>query len=240
MTETAAVDIRDLCVERGGKQVLHGISVQVPKGSITGLLGPSGSGKTTLLRSIVGTQIVSSGQVTALGLPAGSAALRHKIGYVTQAPSIYSDITVQENIEYFAALSGRGAKAVTAALEVVGLGEQRHQRGDQLSGGQSTRASLACALVTEPELLVLDEPTVGLDPVLRVQLWEQFRDLAAAGTTLLVSSHVMDEAEHCEQLLLLREGRLLAQVSPDQLRSQTGEANLEAAFLALVTQEAET
>ncbi|WP_280449603.1 ABC transporter ATP-binding protein [Nocardia brasiliensis] len=232
---SAAVEVRNLAVRRGGRQVLHDVSLTIPRGSITGLLGPSGCGKTTLMRSIVGTQIVESGEISALGLAAGSAALRHRIGYVTQAPSIYSDISVHENVAYFAALYGRGRAAVDAAIRAVGLGEHAKQRGDELSGGQKTRASLACALVAQPELLVLDEPTVGLDPVLRVDLWKQFKELAAAGTTLVVSSHVMDEAEHCDRLLLMREGRLLAQLSPDELRAETGEQNLERAFLALIT-----
>ncbi|MEU0876768.1 ABC transporter ATP-binding protein [Nocardia brasiliensis] len=232
---SAAVEVRNLAVRRGGRQVLHDVSLTIPRGSITGLLGPSGCGKTTLMRSIVGTQIVESGEISALGLAAGSAALRHRIGYVTQAPSIYSDISVHENVAYFAALYGRGRAAVDAAIQAVGLGEHAKQRGDELSGGQKTRASLACALVAQPELLVLDEPTVGLDPVLRVDLWKQFKELAAAGTTLVVSSHVMDEAEHCDRLLLMREGRLLAQLSPDELRAKTGEQNLERAFLALIT-----
>ncbi|NUP28605.1 MAG: ABC transporter ATP-binding protein [Nocardia sp.] len=238
MSETGtepAVEVRNLTVHRGKREVLHDISLSIPRGSITGLLGPSGCGKTTLMRSIVGTQLVSTGEITALGLPAGSAALRRRIGYVTQAPSIYADISVRENVAYFAALYGGGRDAVESALSAVGLLDQRSQRGDELSGGQQTRASLACALVAGPELLVLDEPTVGLDPVLRVELWKQFHELAAGGTTLLVSSHVMDEAEHCDRLLLMREGDLLAQLSPDELRERTGEQNLEQAFLALIT-----
>ncbi|WP_406238264.1 ABC transporter ATP-binding protein [Nocardia sp. NBC_01009] len=230
-----AVDVRNLTVNRGGREVLHDVSLTIPRGSITGLLGPSGCGKTTLMRSIVGTQIVESGEISALGLPAGSRELRHRIGYVTQAPSIYSDISVRENVTYFAALYGRDRDAVDTAITAVGLLENAHQRGDELSGGQQTRASLACALVAQPDMLVMDEPTVGLDPVLRVDLWKQFHELAAAGTTLLVSSHVMDEAEHCDQLLLMREGKLLAQLSPDELRARTDEQNLEQAFLSLIT-----
>ncbi|RJO69313.1 ABC transporter ATP-binding protein [Nocardia panacis] len=232
---THAVEIRNLSVRRGKRTVLHEISLTIPRGSITGLLGPSGCGKTTLMRSIVGTQIVASGEVTALGSPAGSTELRRRIGYVTQAPSIYNDISVRENVRYHAALYDRDHEATEAALTAVGMREFAGQRGDELSGGQLTRASLACALVAQPELLILDEPTVGLDPVLRVDLWKQFRELAAGGTTLLVSSHVMDEAEHCDRLLLLREGNLLAQLSPDELRSSTGEQNLENAFLTLIT-----
>ncbi|MEV6280787.1 ABC transporter ATP-binding protein [Nocardia sp. NPDC051832] len=230
-----AVDVRDLTVRRGKREVLHQISMTVPRGSITGLLGPSGCGKTTLMRSIVGTQIVESGEVRALGLPAGAPELRRRIGYVTQSPSIYADISVRENVGYYAALYGRERAAVDSAIDAVGLGEHARQRGDELSGGQKTRASLACALVAQPDLLILDEPTVGLDPVLRVDLWQQFHELAAGGTTLLVSSHVMDEAEHCDRLLLMRDGHVLAESTPDELRERTGEQNLERAFLTLIT-----
>ncbi|MGF0320234.1 ABC transporter ATP-binding protein [Nocardia fluminea] len=230
-----AVQVADLTVKRGKRPVLHGLTLDIPRGSITGLLGPSGCGKTTLLRSVVGTQLVESGTVTVLGEPAGSAGLRRRVGYVTQAPSIYADISVRDNVAYYAALYGRDRDDTESALVAVGLADHADQLGDQLSGGQQTRASLACALVGKPELLVLDEPTVGLDPVLRVELWKQFRELAAAGTTLLVSSHVMDEAEHCDKLLLMREGELLAQLSPDELRERTDEQNLEAAFLTLIT-----
>ncbi|MEU3015133.1 ABC transporter ATP-binding protein [Nocardia asteroides] len=230
-----AVQVDGLTVQRGKRTVLHGLTLDIPRGSITGLLGPSGCGKTTLMRSIVGTQIVESGCVTVLGEPAGSAGLRRRVGYVTQAPSIYADISVRDNVAYYAALYGRDRDDVDSALAGVGLLDHAGQLGDQLSGGQKTRASLACALVGKPELLVLDEPTVGLDPVLRVELWKQFRELAAAGTTLLVSSHVMDEADHCDRLLLMREGSLLAQLSPDELRARTDEQNLENAFLTLIT-----
>ncbi|MGV9615221.1 ABC transporter ATP-binding protein [Nocardia xishanensis] len=232
---SAAIEVRNLTVRRGKREVLHDISLTIPRGSITGLLGPSGCGKTTLMRSIVGTQIVASGEITALGLPAGAAELRGRIGYVTQSPSIYPDISVRDNVAYYAALYGRDRDDTDIAIAAVGLLEHAGQRGDELSGGQQTRASLACALVAQPDLLVLDEPTVGLDPVLRVDLWKQFHELAANGTTLLVSSHVMDEAEHCDRLLLMREGNVLAQLSPDELREQTGEQNLEKAFLTLIT-----
>ncbi|MEV4209447.1 ABC transporter ATP-binding protein [Nocardia salmonicida] len=230
-----AVQVAGLTVQRGKRPVLRSLTLDIPRGSITGLLGPSGCGKTTLLRSIVGTQLVESGTVTVLGEPAGSAGLRRRVGYVTQAPSIYADISVRDNVAYYAALYGRGRDDTESTLGAVGLADHADQLGDQLSGGQKTRASLACALVGKPELLVLDEPTVGLDPVLRVELWKQFRELAAAGTTLLVSSHVMDEAEHCDKLLLMRDGELLAQLSPDELRERTDEQNLEAAFLTLIT-----
>ncbi len=229
-----AVTVTGLVVDRGRRRVLHGIDAVVPSGQVTGLLGPSGSGKTTLLRAIVGVQEVAAGEVRVLGLPAGSAALRARVGYVTQAPSVYADLTVQENARYFAALYGVGAGAADAAVADVGLADHAGQLVADLSGGQRGRASLACALVARPEVLVLDEPTVGLDPVLRVELWERFHALAAAGTTLLVSSHVMDEAGRCDRLLLLRDGRLLADSTPARLRTEAETDDLEEAFLALV------
>ncbi|PPJ26026.1 multidrug ABC transporter ATP-binding protein [Nocardia nova] len=230
-----AITVEHLRVRRGGQEVLHDISLTVPAGSITGLLGPSGCGKTTLMRSIVGTQLIEAGSVRVLGEQAGTRGLRSRVGYVTQAPSIYDDLSVLDNVSYFAALYGRDSEAVHAAIEQVGLGPHIRHRGNQLSGGQRTRASLACALVADPELLILDEPTVGLDPVLRAELWKKFDELAGQGRTLVVSSHVMDEAEHSDQLLLMRDGHLLAQLTPDQLRADTGETSLENAFLALIT-----
>src|SRR3954451_12459236 len=230
----AAVTVTDLVVHRGARRVLDEVGCTVPPGRVTGLLGPSGSGKSTLMRAIVGVQQVRSGSVTVLGLPAGAAALRSRVGYVTQAPSVYPDLTVRENARYFAALYGRGAAAADAAIARGGLADAAGQLVQDLSGGQRGRASLACALVGEPELLVLDEPTVGLDPVLRVELWGMFHALAAAGTTLVVSSHVMDEAGRCDRLLLLRDGELLADETPDRLRAASGTDDLEEAFLTLV------
>ncbi|MFC4605264.1 ABC transporter ATP-binding protein [Rhodococcus kronopolitis] len=230
----AALDIRDLVVRRGGKLALRDLTLRVGRGTITGLLGPSGCGKTTLMRAIVGTQVVESGTVTVLGLPAGSRPLRSRVGYVTQSPTVYLDLSVRDNVRYFASLYGRSAREATETIGAVGLTEHTTRLARDLSGGELGRVSLACALVAEPELLVLDEPTVGLDPVLRAELWERFADLAAAGTTLLVSSHVMDEAEHCGELLLMRDGLLLAQLTPAQLLEQTHETSLEHAFLSLI------
>ena len=229
-----AISIDHLRVIRGKRPALHDFSVQIARGSITGLLGPSGCGKTTLIRCIVGTQIVTSGTVTVLGKPAGSAPLRHRVGYLPQDPTIYNDLRIIDNVRYFAALYGFDGRAADAAIERVGLTDHRTALCGNLSGGQRTRASLACALVCQPDLLVLDEPTVGLDPVLRVDLWEQFTDLARAGTTLLVSSHVMDEADHCGELLLMREGSLVAHTTPTQLREDTGCTSLEDAFLSMI------
>jgi ABC-2 type transport system ATP-binding protein len=228
------VHIEHLEVRRGGKAVLQDISLSIPPGRVTGLLGPSGSGKSTLMRAIVGVQIVHGGRVEALGLPAGSPALRRRIGYVTQAPSVYADLTVLENVRYFARVLGVEARRVDEAIALVDLGEFADRHVRSLSGGQISRVSLATALLGEPELLVLDEPTVGLDPVLRRDLWDAFARLAAGGATLLVSSHVMDEARRCDSLLLLRDGRLLAAETPPELLERTGAADLDDAFLALV------
>ncbi|TFV44173.1 ABC transporter ATP-binding protein [Blastococcus sp. TF02A_35] len=229
-----AVTVTDLVVDRGRRRVLPGVGFTVPAGQVTGLLGPSGSGKSTLIRAIVGVQRVRSGTVEVLGHPAGSPALRDRVGYVTQAPSVYADLTVRENARYFAALYGRGAREADAAVADVGLASAAGQLVGDLSGGQRGRASLACALVGDPEVLVLDEPTVGLDPVLRVELWERFHALARAGTTLVVSSHVMDEAARCDRLLLLREGALLADTTPARLRADGRSEDLEEAFLNVV------
>ena len=230
----SAVEIRDLRVRRGGKLVLPGISLEVHSGSVTGLLGPSGSGKTTLMRAIVGVQVTESGTVSVLGKPAGTPELRRRVAYTTQAPSVYGDLTVRENLRYFARILGAPADRVDRAIEAVGLGEQADQTVATGSGGEQSRASLATALLAEPELLVLDEPTVGLDPVLRRDLWDLFRRLAADGATLLVSSHVMDEADRCDELILLREGRVVAAASPADLRARTGSDRLDDAFLRLV------
>ncbi|MEH1057687.1 ABC transporter ATP-binding protein [Micromonospora sp. CPCC 206171] len=229
-----AITVRDLVVDRGRRRVLHGIDCTVPRGSVTGLLGPSGSGKTTLMRAVVGVQVIDSGTVTVLGRPAGSADLRHRVGYLTQAPSVYADLTVRENARYFAALQGRHAADADRAIADVGLADAATQLVGTLSGGQRSRASLACALVGDPELVILDEPTVGQDPVLRADLWARFHEMAAAGTTLLVSSHVMDEAARCDRLLLIREGRLVADDTPDAIRERTGVDDLEESFLRLI------
>ena len=229
-----AIEIRDLVVDRGKRTVLDGISCTVPAGTVTGLLGPSGSGKTTLIRAVVGVQLIRSGTVTVLGQPAGSASLRRTVGYLTQAPSIYADLSVRENARYFAALYGLPAADADRAVADVGLGAAAGQLVDTLSGGQRSRASLACAILSKPRVLVLDEPTVGQDPVLRADLWQQFHEMAAAGTTLLVSSHVMDEAGRCDRLLLIREGLLIGDDTPDAIRASAGTADLEDAFLRLI------
>ncbi len=229
-----AVAIEGLRVVRGKQAAVQDLSVRIARGTITGVLGPSGSGKTTLIRCIVGTQIIADGSVAVLGHPAGSPVLRHRVGYMPQDPTIYNDLRVIDNVRYFADLCGADGPAAEEIIDAVDLRDHRDARCANLSGGQRARVSLACALVGRPDLLVLDEPTIGLDPVLRVQLWEQFETLARRGTTLLVSSHVMDEADRCGDLLLLREGRLLAHTTPDRLRKETGCTSLEEAFLSII------
>jgi ABC-2 type transport system ATP-binding protein len=228
------IEVADLVVERGKRQVLHSISTKISRGVVTGLLGPSGSGKTTLMRAIVGVQVVKSGRVTVLGEPAGSPALRRRVGYLTQDPSVYPDLTVRENVRYFASLYGLGADDADQTILDVGLGEQAKQLVTTLSGGQHSRASLACALVSRPAVLVLDEPTVGQDPVLRDDLWQRFRQLAADGATLLVSSHVMDEANRCDRLLLIRQGEVIADDTPAAVKAGAGTDDLDHAFLTLI------
>ncbi|MER6548307.1 ABC transporter ATP-binding protein [Streptomyces sp. NPDC001250] len=245
-TTSAAIDADDLTVVRGPRTVLHHLRFTVPRGQITGLLGPSGCGKSTLMRAVVGTQAKVTGTLNVLGRPAGHPTLRSRIGYVTQAPSVYDDLTVRQNLDYFAAILDPGRTAaqrrrehVTRAIADVDLTSHADALAGNLSGGQRSRVSLAVALLGTPELLVLDEPTVGLDPVLRRDLWHLFHDIAATrGATLLVSSHVMDEAERCHRLLLMREGEILADDTPDTLLTRTGTDTVEAAFLHLVDEAA--
>jgi ABC-2 type transport system ATP-binding protein len=242
----AAVEARALTVVRGDRTVLRSLDFTVEPGRITGLLGPSGCGKSTLMRAVVGTQAKVTGTLDVLGSPAGQAGLRPRIGYVTQAPSVYTDLTVRQNLDYFAGVlrPGRNHRdarqaAVTRAIQDVDLTSHAEALAGNLSGGQRSRVSLAVALLGTPELLVLDEPTVGLDPVLRRDLWNLFHALAAdRGTTILVSSHVMDEAERCHRLLLMREGEILADDTPDVLRTRTGSDTVEEAFLHLVDRAA--
>ncbi len=233
MASGPAIAVEGLRVRRGDRAVLHGLSFSVLRGTVTGLLGPSGCGKSTLMRSIVGVQVLESGRVEVLGAPAGSAPLRSRVGYLTQAPSVYGDLTVRENLHFFARVLGAEGR-IEEVIETVALESHAGQVVSRLSGGQQARVSLATALLGEPEVLVLDEPTVGLDPLLRRDLWETFAGLAGAGATLLVSSHVMEEAGHCDELLLMRDGELLATDSPDGLRRRTGCRQLDEAFLALI------
>jgi ABC-2 type transport system ATP-binding protein len=237
MNYEPAITARDLRVRRGGRVVLQGLTFELPGGRIAGLIGPSGGGKTTLMRVVVGVQRGVSGEVRVLGELAGAVALRRRIGYGTQGQSAYEDLTVRENLEYFAAIVGARAEQVAEVVEQVDLGDAAGQLARSLSGGQRSRLSLAAALLGRPELLVLDEPTIGLDPVLRERLWGLFRALADGGTTLLVSSHVMEEAARCDEVLLVREGQVLAHGTPAELTRRTATDDLEQAFLRLVKEK---
>jgi ABC-2 type transport system ATP-binding protein len=232
-----AVLARDLIVVRGKTTVLRDLSFEVPQASVTGLLGPSGCGKTTLMRSVIGVQRIRGGSLQVLGRPAGAAELRTQVGYASQGASVYLDLTVLENIRYFAAALRAAPSDVTRVIEAVSLQAHTRSLTGRLSGGERSRVSLAVALLGTPRLLVLDEPTVGLDPVLREQLWDLFARLAGEGMTLLVSSHVMDEAERCDALMLMREGRVLAHETPAQLKARTGTSDLDSAFLHLLRTE---
>jgi ABC-2 type transport system ATP-binding protein len=234
VSSSSAVRIAGVVVRRGSATVLDGLDLRIARGGIVGLLGPSGCGKTTLMRCIVGVQRVASGSVSVLGAPAGTAPLRHRVGYVTQAASVYDDLTVRQNLRYFARILGAPAGDVDRVVAATDLGAHAGELVGGLSGGQRSRVSLAAALLGSPELLVLDEPTVGLDPVLRVELWSLFRRLADDGVTLLVSSHVMDEARRCDRLLLMRDGSLLADATPSALLRRTRTRDIESAFLALI------
>jgi ABC-2 type transport system ATP-binding protein len=237
---THAVEIDDLRVVRGGTVVLDGLALDIRAGAVTGLLGPSGCGKTTLLRAIVGVQIVERGTVRVLGQAAGAPELRARVAYATQSASVYDDVSVRENLRYFAAVLGAPPADVDRVLAEVGLERQADAVVARLSGGQRSRVSLAVALLGSPELIVLDEPTVGLDPVLRGELWDLFHRLATDGKALLVSSHVMDEATRCDGLVLMRAGAVIAQEAPDALLERTGTTDAEQAFLAIVRADAET
>ena len=235
----AAIELRRLLVRRGGRDVVRIPALDVPAGRVTGLMGPSGCGKTTLMRAIVGVQRVAAGRVEVLGRPAGSAALRAQVGYMTQAPSVYGDLTVRENLGFFASVLGVPGARVEEVIAAVSVPARRGQLVRDLSGGERARVSLAAVLLGEPDVLVLDEPTVGLDPVLRVELWRLFAELARDGATLLVSSHSLEEARHCDELLLMRDGEILVSDSPAALRARTGCDDLEDAFVALVAQREE-
>ena len=232
-----SIDVDGLEVERGGRRVLRDVSCTVAPGEVTGLVGPSGGGKSTLMRAIVGVQRVAAGTVEVLGRPAGSPDLRPRVGYMTQSPSVYADLSVRENLRYFGRVLGVGEPRIDEVIATVELGDHMNRLARDLSGGQLARVSLAAVLLGRPDVLVLDEPTVGLDPLLRRSLWNGFRELARTGVTLLVSSHVMDEAELCDRLLLVYEGAVLPATTPEELRRTTGAQRLDDAFVALIEEQ---
>ncbi len=238
MVNNSAVEVRGLHVVRGRARVFDGLDVDIASGRITGLLGPSGCGKTTLLRAVVGVQKIRGGSVSVLGMPAGTRRLRRRVAYATQSAAVYDDISVRANLHYFARLVGTDRRDADRVLDVVGLASHAATRVGDLSGGQRGRVSLATALLGAPDVVVLDEPTAGLDPVLRAELWSTFRRLAETGTTLIISSHVMDEAARCDRLLLMREGRIIADTTPNALLADTGARDAEDAFLRIVQRDA--
>lgn len=235
-----AVSVSGLHVRRGATEVFEHLDLEIESGRVTGLMGPSGCGKTTLMRAIVGVQKVAGGTVTVLGEPAGSRSLRHRVAYDTQAASVYGDLTIRQNLRYFARVIGAPISDVDRVIDQVGLADQSKQTIDSLSGGQESRVSLAVAMLGSPEVLVLDEPTVGLDPLLRAELWDIFRRLADAGASLIVSSHVMDEALRCDRIILMRAGRIVADTTPARLLEETGAPDPDAAFLMLIERDAAT
>jgi ABC-2 type transport system ATP-binding protein len=233
---TTAIRVDNLLVRRGGRDTVRVDRLEVAAGRVTGLMGPSGCGKTTLMRSIVGVQRVARGSIDVLGRPAGHPSLRARVGYMTQAPSVYGDLTVRENLAFYGRVLGVPTARIDAVIDAVAVPARPGQVVGDLSGGERARVSLAAVLLGEPDLLVLDEPTVGLDPLLRLELWRLFARLAAAGAALLVSSHSLEEARHCDRLLLMRDGEILVDDTPDGLRRRTGHDELEDAFVALVTE----
>jgi ABC-2 type transport system ATP-binding protein len=229
-----AVEVHGLTVVRGKREVLHGLDFVIRSGEVTGLLGPSGCGKSTLMRVLAGVQAGISGTATVFGQPAGAKPLRDRLGYVTQAASVYDDLSVAENLRFFAQVLGVDRQEVDRCIDAVDLASHADQVVGNLSGGQRSRASLAVALLKQPDLLVLDEPTVGLDPVLREDLWGLFHRIAADGAAVLVSSHVMDEAERCDRLLLMRDGVFIADGTPAEIKQKAGADDIEQAFLTIV------
>ncbi|HSW84985.1 MAG TPA: ABC transporter ATP-binding protein [Candidatus Saccharimonadales bacterium] len=235
-----SVKINKLNVTLGGQvKALKNISLEIAEGKITGIIGPSGAGKTTLIKCIVGRLEVSAGTVEILGFRAGASQLRHQLSYMTQEQSVYSDLTVKENLLYFACMVGQtkkqAGKTIEKLLATIEMSDKQNALISNLSGGQKQRVSLAIALIASPKLMVLDEPTIGLDPALRERLWKIFNEIARQGTTLIISSHSMDEARRCEDLVLLREGEIIAHSSPQQLLKNTNTSNVEDAFLKLVS-----
>jgi ABC-2 type transport system ATP-binding protein len=238
MSEAYAVDVNGVAKRFGDVKALDGVTLRVRQGEIYGLLGPNGAGKTTLIRTIVGLIAPDAGDVTVLGRKLPDLDVLRNVGYMTQQAALYPALSVEENVRFFAAINGV-EDGVDDVLRLVHLDNRRSSVVVNLSGGMRQRCSLACALVNRPKLLLLDEPTVGVDPQLRVQFWEDFRRMADQGTTIVVSSHVMDEADRCQRLGLVQYGRLLAEGTPAEVRAAAGTQDLEGAFLALAGREVE-
>jgi ABC-2 type transport system ATP-binding protein len=228
------IEIENLSVEKSKRKILNSLNLVIPNSKSIGLLGPSGSGKTTLMRSIMGLQKITEGKIRILGFEAGAKDLRNKISYSTQSASLYLDLTCIENLEFFSSLFDENELSIQEILDLVQLNQVKNQLAKTLSGGEKTRLALGTALVGAPELIILDEPTVGLDPILRKQLWQIFKELNKKGKTLLISSHVMDEAENCDHIFMIRDGKIIASGNTSELKSRTGLGNMEDVFISLV------
>ena len=235
MTTDSAVIASGLKKTFGTTPALAGLDLRIRPGEVYGLLGPNGSGKTTLIRCVAGLLRPEAGTPTVLGGSPRAAVSAGRVGYMTQAPALYGELSIDENLRFFAALQGlpHPGDRIAEALRTVDLLDRRHSVVNTLSGGMRTRISLAAALLHRPSLLLLDEPTVGVDPLLRQEFWTHFRDLASSGVTILVSSHVMDEASRCDRLGLIRGGVVLAEGTAGDLIARAGTRDLESAFLAL-------
>lgn len=234
-----AIEIQGLQVVRGGTTILQDIDLHIPRGCVYGLVGPSGSGKTTLIRAILGRQRTAGGTIRVAGHPAGSAELRQRMGYMPQTAAVYNDLTARENLTFFADIYRVGRSRIIEVLRLVDLESAADRPVSTFSGGQRQRVALAAALLPQPDVLLLDEPTVGLDPRLRHRLWSQFADWAKAGTTLLISTHVMDEADRTDRLAFLSNGRLVAEGTPSDLLRRANAQDLETAVLRLTGPETE-
>lgn len=233
MNEMTAISMRDARIVRGGVEIIPSLTLDIPAGMVFGMVGPSGSGKTTIMRAILGLTRLAGGSATVLGKPAGDASLRPRIGYMPQGSGVYPDLSGRENLAFFASVYRAPGARIGEVLDLMGLTRIADRPLSTYSGGEIQRIGLAMALMHRPELLVLDEPTVGLDPRIRRTLWDHFRAWAEEGTTLIVSTHVMDEADRCHAIGFINKGTLVTTGSPDEIRRLTGYNDLESAILAL-------
>lgn len=229
------ISIKNVNKSFGKKQVLFDINLNVPNFEILGLLGPSGSGKTTLVKMIAGVDMPSSGEIHVLNVKMPKLSMMYSIGYMAQSDALYNELTAKENLEFFASMYNmskeKQKERIIAVMDLVNLTDHLNKQVKQYSGGMKRRLSLAISLIHQPKVLILDEPTVGIDPVLRKSIWEELYKLAKEGTTIVVTTHVMDEAEKCDSLGMIRDGHLIAKGSPEELKKATNSKTLEEAFL---------